>query len=78
MSNPEWPGDPTAKAPSSREIHGAMAVLRRADADSQALRLLEIWNARRLVDAATRVSTHEELSNLFIGLPSAGKRSIPE
>lgn len=60
--------DPTDRLPTSREINLAIDTLRRTNADPAALRLLEIWNAHRLVERAQAVSTHEELVNLFVGL----------
>lgn len=64
------------RAPTSREINQAIELLRDAGADDQALRLLDIWNAHRLVERAQTVGTHEELSNLFAGLrPNARHQS---
>jgi hypothetical protein len=55
--------------PTSREINLAIDTLRRTGADPAALRLLETWNAHRLVERAQTARTHEELANLFVGLP---------
>jgi hypothetical protein len=73
-SKSEFPNRP----PTSREINVAIDTLNRAGADHNALRLLEIWNAHRLVERAQSVSTHEELANLFVGLNNAGKTSFSE
>jgi hypothetical protein len=56
------------REPTSREINQAIELLRSARADEQAVRLLDIWNAHRLVEAAQTVGTNEELRNLFTGL----------
>lgn len=56
------------REPTSREINEAIELLKRAGADAQGLRLLNIWNANRLVEASLRVETHEELRNLYAGL----------
>jgi hypothetical protein len=61
-------GRPCNWPATSREINQAIELLREAKADPQAVRLLEIWNAHRLVEAAQRVETNEELRNLFAGL----------
>jgi len=60
--------------PTSREINLAIDTLRRAGLDAQAMRLLTMWNASRLVEAAQRVGTHEELGNLFVGLSPCVER----
>ena len=56
------------RPPTSREVNEAIELLRDAKADAQAVRLLDIWNAHRLVDAAQQAGTNEELRNLFNGL----------
>lgn len=56
------------RSPTSRQINEAIELLKRAGADHNALRLLDIWNAHRLVDRAQQAGTHEELANLFVGL----------
>ena len=61
-------GRPRCFPATSREINLAIELLREAGADPQAMRLLAIWNAHRLVEAAQRVETNEELRNLFTGL----------
>jgi hypothetical protein len=64
--------------PTSRQINEAIELLKRASADHNALRLLDIWNAHRLVDRAQQVSTHEELANLFTGLSGSRQSSFSE
>ena len=68
MTVTESADHPQHRPPTSREINRAIELLKRAGADHNALRLLDIWNAHRLVDMAQTVQTHEELANLFVGL----------
>lgn len=66
---PATKDEPPPRSPTSREINLAIDTLNRADADPDAMRLLSIWNAHRLVNRAQQISTYEELANLFTGLP---------
>lgn len=75
MTVTKSPDPDPARAPTSREINLAIDTLTRAQADHNALRLLGIWNAHRLVESAQEAGTHEELSNLFIGLRRTGNFS---
>ena len=61
------------RPPTSREINEAIEIPKDARADPQAVRLLDVWNAHRLVEAAQRVETNEELRNLFTGLRDRGQ-----
>jgi hypothetical protein len=64
------------RGPTSREINQAIEVLREAGIPDSCLRTLDLWNAARLVEAAHRVETHEELANLFAGRKPLGRPSF--
>lgn len=70
--------EPPRRKPTSREINQAIELLRDAGADPQAMRLLGIWNAHRLVDAAKVAATNEELRNLFTGLKAPSPASVKD
>lgn len=61
-------GRPRRVPATSREINLAIDLLREVGADVAAIRLLDIWNAHRLVEAAQTVTSTEELQSLFSGL----------
>jgi hypothetical protein len=73
----EHPRSPD-RLPTSREINQAIEVLRDAGMMDSIMRTIDLWNAERLVSASQRVGTHEELSNLFVGLRPIEPRRPPE
>jgi hypothetical protein len=54
--------------PTSRQINEALETLKRARVPAGQMTQLQIWNADRLVEAATGTQTNEELRSLFAGL----------
>jgi hypothetical protein len=57
------------RSPTSREVNEAIEMLKRAGLSDAMLGDLENWNRRRIVERALEAGTHEELANLFVGLP---------